>query len=222
MLAGTLGIRTCTWGRLQDSESGLYYLRARYYSPTLGRFISRDPTFGSLTNPLPLNRFGYALDNPGLLVDPSGLSANRVTRNGADDNQCFSNAGGALAGNVINAACLNTAMGAQVVVGLAVTPPPPHWEETVVFAKPGRDGHGNIGGGKASADEVLRAALKWLGEGYTEIARGVFRSVDALRQFRMTDADLTDPRQGPHVHFESIDPNSRDIIENSHVGLTSP
>ena len=50
-------------GQQQDSESGLYYLRARYYSPTLGMFISRDPTFGAITNPLSLNRFGYALDN---------------------------------------------------------------------------------------------------------------------------------------------------------------
>jgi RHS repeat-associated protein len=30
-------------GRHLDSESGLYYFRNRYYSPELGRFISRDP-----------------------------------------------------------------------------------------------------------------------------------------------------------------------------------
>ena len=30
-------------GREYDSETALYYNRARYYSPTLGRFISRDP-----------------------------------------------------------------------------------------------------------------------------------------------------------------------------------
>lgn len=30
-------------GQRYDPESGLYYLRARYYSPLLGRFISTDP-----------------------------------------------------------------------------------------------------------------------------------------------------------------------------------
>jgi|GEM_PF-3869394 len=82
---GTEGTVTQPFGftdQQQDAESGLNYLRARYYSPTLGRFISRDPTFGALTNPLSLNRFGYTLDNPGLPVDPSGLSVNRVTRKG--------------------------------------------------------------------------------------------------------------------------------------------
>jgi uncharacterized protein RhaS with RHS repeats len=30
-------------GREKDTESGLYYYRARYYDPELGRFISEDP-----------------------------------------------------------------------------------------------------------------------------------------------------------------------------------
>ena len=165
-------------GQQQDTESGLYYLRARYYSPTLGRFISRDPTFGSITNPLSLNRFGYALDNPGLLVDPSGLSANRVTRNGADDNQCFSNAGGALAGNVINAACLNTPMGAQGVITVVGIPPNQHVVETVVFAKPGKGGGGGKGTGAGSSREEARAA------GWTaEKIIGSFRRGGILREF---------------------------------------
>jgi RHS repeat-associated protein len=31
-------------GREWDSETGLYYYRARYYEPAVGRFISEDPT----------------------------------------------------------------------------------------------------------------------------------------------------------------------------------
>ncbi len=30
-------------GREYDAESGLYYYRARYYNPTIGRFLSEDP-----------------------------------------------------------------------------------------------------------------------------------------------------------------------------------
>jgi RHS repeat-associated protein len=78
-------------------------------------------------------------------------------------------------------------------------------------------GLGNIGGGYISSDKVLDAAEKWLGKGYKEIAPGVYRSADGTRQFRMTDGDLLDPRQGAHVHFESIAPDGRQIIENAHV-----
>jgi RHS repeat-associated protein len=30
-------------GEQYDSDLGLYYLRARYYNPATGRFLSRDP-----------------------------------------------------------------------------------------------------------------------------------------------------------------------------------
>lgn len=83
-------------------------------------------------------------------------------------------------------------------------------------------GLGNIGGGRLTAEKALEFAEKWLGKGYKEMAEGVFRSADGLRQFRMTVSDLLDPRQGPHVHFEAISPNGREIIENSHVGITNP
>ena len=49
----------------QDSESGAYYLNARYYSPELMRFTSRD------TYNLP-NRYAYCNGNPISNIDPSG------------------------------------------------------------------------------------------------------------------------------------------------------
>jgi RHS repeat-associated protein len=55
-----------------DSESGMYYLRARYYDPTTGRFISRDPIKGTLTNPITQNPYAYAGNNPINNSDPSG------------------------------------------------------------------------------------------------------------------------------------------------------
>ena len=52
----------------------LDYMHARYYSPTLGRFLSVDPTWASadLGNPQSWNRYIYVQDNPIGRVDPTG------------------------------------------------------------------------------------------------------------------------------------------------------
>jgi RHS repeat-associated protein len=56
-------------GREWDPETSLYYYRARYYDPKVGRFISEDP-IGFAGG---VNFFGYALNNPTRFADPSGL-----------------------------------------------------------------------------------------------------------------------------------------------------
>ena len=83
-------------------------------------------------------------------------------------------------------------------------------------------GWGNISGGATTASNALAQALKWLGPGYKQIAPGVFRSANNKRQFRMTDSDLLDPKLGPHVHFEAIGANGRDIIESAHIRILDP
>ena len=55
-------------GRETDS-TGLYYLRARYYNPATGRFLSEDP-IGLAGG---VNEYAYAYDNPIDLTDPLGL-----------------------------------------------------------------------------------------------------------------------------------------------------
>lgn len=60
-------------GEYQDDESGLYYLRARYYDPTIGRFITRDSYEGDISNPLSINQYAYCVNNPLIYVDPSGF-----------------------------------------------------------------------------------------------------------------------------------------------------
>jgi len=47
-------------------------LRAHYYDPSTGRFISKDPMEGVLTNPQTQNPYAYALNSPVNLSDPSG------------------------------------------------------------------------------------------------------------------------------------------------------
>jgi RHS repeat-associated protein len=58
-------------GEMQD-PTGLLYLRARWYDPTTGRFLTRDPLPGVPSVPAPLNPYVYTLNNPVLYTDPSG------------------------------------------------------------------------------------------------------------------------------------------------------
>ena len=59
-------------GEVFDSESGMIYLRARYYDPSVGRFISEDTYKGQVDNPLSLNRYVYTANNPLRFIDASG------------------------------------------------------------------------------------------------------------------------------------------------------
>ncbi len=55
-----------------DGASGDYYLRARYYDQSNGRFISQDPYSGSDDDPITLHRYLYASGDPVDRTDPGG------------------------------------------------------------------------------------------------------------------------------------------------------
>ena len=59
-------------GEQADTETGFIYLRARYYDPETGRFISRDSFAGFDTATQSLNRYTYVQNNPVVYTDPSG------------------------------------------------------------------------------------------------------------------------------------------------------
>ena len=47
-------------------------MRARYYDPVIGRFISEDSVWGKDKDPLSLNLYTYCYSNPIYFIDPSG------------------------------------------------------------------------------------------------------------------------------------------------------
>ena len=99
----------------ENDETGLYYYRARYYNPTLQRFLSEDPILapfmplavglcrlsnvtlwllpakvriGDPEAPKFMNGFAYALNNPVRQTDPSGLIPQKAPCSDAIQ-QCF-------------------------------------------------------------------------------------------------------------------------------------
>ena len=59
---------------VQTEENGLYYMRARYYSQDVRRFVNLDSVRGELTNTQSLNRYIFVEGNPVSATDPLGLS----------------------------------------------------------------------------------------------------------------------------------------------------
>ncbi|MBP6473498.1 MAG: RHS repeat-associated core domain-containing protein [Chloroflexi bacterium] len=53
-------------------ELGLLYYNARFYAPSLGRFLSADSIVPDPTNPQSLNRYSYTWNSPLNLIDPTG------------------------------------------------------------------------------------------------------------------------------------------------------
>ena len=68
LTASAFGNRFLFTGREYDQETGFYYNRARYWSPIIGRFMSRDP-LGYFDGP---NPYTYVRNNPVNFVDPYG------------------------------------------------------------------------------------------------------------------------------------------------------
>jgi RHS repeat-associated protein len=62
-------------GREYEPELGMYYYRARFYDPSVGRFLQQDTEPGKLSVPPTfLSKYIYAANNPTLFNDPFGKS----------------------------------------------------------------------------------------------------------------------------------------------------
>jgi RHS repeat-associated protein len=73
-------------GKMQDESTGQYYFNARYLTnradPDTGppQFLTPDPVYGNVANPLSWNRYTYCNGNPVNFVDPDGRDAYAVYR----------------------------------------------------------------------------------------------------------------------------------------------
>ena len=70
--SGTTPTRRQFTGQITDTEIGLYFYDARYYSPAIGRFVSVDTVVSDQNNLQHLNRFSYVGNRPLNFTDPSG------------------------------------------------------------------------------------------------------------------------------------------------------
>ena len=82
-------------GEYTDSETGLIYLRNRYYDPELGRFINVDPIFSGA------NWYAYCSGNPVNRVDPFGLEYGKL-RDFVNDYMVAFNGGVSIAQSSLN------------------------------------------------------------------------------------------------------------------------
>ncbi len=71
--SGTSDTNYLYTGQQYDDVTGLYSLRARFYDPSNGRFMSRDTYTGNYDTEL--NRYVYGMNNPVTHSDPSGRAA---------------------------------------------------------------------------------------------------------------------------------------------------
>lgn len=235
-------------GHVSDASTGLIYAEQRYYDPGLGLFLSADPA-AALEEPLTaFHRYRYANGNPYRFRDPDGRRSLEFrdplalgcasdpkcayALEGEDDStwsQVKSRLGlsgdltkngnildfGALFHDVVHPAMEMPAGKGLKVAGMGF------FALKLGPAAGTLSGLGNIGShGVVDSAMALNSATRWLGKGYAELAPGVYRSSDGLRQFRMTTADLKGAHAtiGSHVHFEALDKTGK-VVENLHLGI---
>ncbi|MBP1475550.1 RHS repeat-associated core domain-containing protein, partial [Frateuria sp. MAH-13] len=227
-------------GHVEDPDTKLVYMQARYYDPETRRFLTIDPERPEPGNTVSFSRYLYAANNPLRNVDPDGHAPlpalgkwldvlHQVTAEANQDKEAFQRnvaevvsylPGGGLAG--CDGGCSKTQ--AAVIIGVDLLP--------------GRD-EARIGvkgfsaalkdGAKLPTAKALAAAIDHLGAGYRQIADGVFKSQDGTRLVRMTDSDLAKAGNhagAPHINLESgstvVKPNGKESFiskGNRHIFL---
>lgn len=215
-------------GRENDG-TGLYYYRARYYSPSLKRFISEDPigfAGGSA------NLYAYVGNSPTNFRDPSGLVAwfallDSVLDYGFVIYDVYVIATDSEKNFTTNALAL-TADAAAIAVpfltglGLAVRA----WraakrvDHAVDAGRGGRfvddfatKSTRNWSATFNSEGEARALARTKLGSSPVEVEPGKWRSADGKWQYRAKPGDVSDG----HIHLEELNPQTGEVLQNVHL-----
>ncbi|PHR01351.1 MAG: hypothetical protein COB29_14745, partial [Sulfitobacter sp.] len=157
-------------GRRLDAETGLYYYRARYYSPAQGRFLSPDPIgYGD-----GMNVYAYVGNDPINFVDPSGLFAESAMNVGSQTWNFAKN-------NPMDT--LHSALdGAGLAPGVGIIPDLASFAvyagEAAVYAVMGD--WNEAGNAMAGAGTSLGAAIPVLGQGVTA-AKWINKGLDVTK-----------------------------------------
>ncbi|GGA52555.1 RHS repeat-associated core domain-containing protein [Dyella nitratireducens] len=69
-------------GHVNDPETNLVYMQARYYDPATGRFLSIDPVAPTGGDTFNFNRYAYVDNNPIVRTDPNGRESASLTLQG--------------------------------------------------------------------------------------------------------------------------------------------
>lgn len=195
-------------GQYTDGESGLTYLRARYYDPTTGQFLTRDPLAAITGSP-----YGYTAGNPLNGTDPSGMFClgHLCTQDFrlSDAAHGFANFSAGIGdfvtstvtlGHVrIHAPYCGPGLGASYAVG--------QWTGIIEAVLAGRRGPVAPRAASSLVDDTVRMADDWLGPNVRTITNRagdkVFLSDDGLRRIRF-DINNPAPHTSPHAHVEEL------------------
>lgn len=81
---GTFDAKDGYTGHQEDVDTGLVYANARYYDPSIGRFMGQDMfakkyPYKALSDPQQLNYYSYGRNNPIFYTDPTGNCVDGIT-----------------------------------------------------------------------------------------------------------------------------------------------
>ncbi|HAG75476.1 MAG TPA: Rhs family protein [Thauera sp.] len=190
----TTGVRFRYTGQQYLGGLNLYYYKARFYSPALGRFLQTDP-IGTADD---LNLYAYVGNNPVNFSDPTGLAAEDLKLfagkvGGSIDNWWDRSVAGfqsATLGDTIEKSIqgLNPAMGAGVAgIGLGVT-------KLSGLAARGLGNQNPLY--KAAVQQFKGTDLSSAGRALTKHPELIGQTKDTLRQTLRTDGAINDAAHG--------------------------
>lgn len=192
-------------GYRYDESTGMYYLMARYYDPSIGRFITEDTYKGHGDAPLSLNGYTYVHNNPVNNIDSTGnwcesyigkhlmyahpghctnkKNNHNETPDAAHNGSWIVNKGKPYQRYWLNRDTVHEDFGFEMDLMMALTPR----------------------GGQVST--VAKAIKIWLGPGAKWIVNKagdkVFMSKDGTKRVRF-DIKNPSPHQSPHGHIEEL------------------